>query len=143
MNERFIQNLKQLRNQRKVSQANLAKALQLSRSTITKYEKGEREPDFKTLEMLSDFFGVSIDFLLGRTPVNYPLAKQDGGAEDPASAVTEPLNPEYLTDPFTVEALKTLGGSGAILNPDQQRFLLQMIKVYLATVNAEQPNNQG
>ena len=30
------------------------------------YEKGAREPDFKTLELIADFFNVSIDYLLGR-----------------------------------------------------------------------------
>ncbi len=31
------------------------------------YEKGAREPDFETLELIADFFNVDTDYLLGRT----------------------------------------------------------------------------
>jgi transcriptional regulator with XRE-family HTH domain len=67
MNERFIKNLKALRTGKGLKQEDLAVILGLSRSTITKYENDEREPDFNTLQKIADYFGVSTDFLLGRT----------------------------------------------------------------------------
>lgn len=136
MNEQFIQNLKRLRRAKHLSQDRLAKTLKLSRSTITKYERGEREPDFKTLEMLSDFFDVSVDFLLGRAPEDY-LTKKSDAEKQPTLAVKESLAPDYLVDPFNVEVLKVLTGDGVLLNVEEQQFLLKMIQVYLATVAAE------
>lgn len=59
--------LKSLRTERGMTQDQLAKVLKISRSTIGMYEKGDREPDYETLEAIADFFNVDIDYLLGRT----------------------------------------------------------------------------
>ena len=50
-----------------MSQVALAMALNMSQNSISRYETGEREADYKTLIAFADFFNVSIDFLLGRT----------------------------------------------------------------------------
>ena len=42
----------------------------MNQNTISRYETGEREADYKSLIMLADYFGVSIDYLLERTDVN-------------------------------------------------------------------------
>lgn len=66
--------LKELRKQRGVSQLRLAMDLGLSQNTVSRYETGEREADYRTLILLGDNFNVSIDYLLGRTDnprVNY------------------------------------------------------------------------
>lgn len=52
--------LRSLRTQDKLSQADVAKAVGVARSTISMWEAGEREPDFESLEALSDFFNVPI-----------------------------------------------------------------------------------
>ncbi len=39
----------------------------MSQNTISRYETGEREADYKTLILFADYFDVSIDYLLGRT----------------------------------------------------------------------------
>lgn len=59
--------LKALRTSHHLTQDELSKKLQISRSTIGMYEKGAREPDFETLELIADYFNVDIDYLLGRT----------------------------------------------------------------------------
>ena len=59
--------LKELRKQRGVSQLRLAMDLGLSQNTVSRYETGEREADYRTLILLGDYFNVSIDYLLGRT----------------------------------------------------------------------------
>lgn len=41
--------------------------LSMSQNTISRYETGEREADYKTLILFADYFNVSIDYLLGRT----------------------------------------------------------------------------
>jgi len=52
-----------------MSQFELAEKLGVSQQTISKYEKGLREPDNATLVKLSEIFNCSIDYLLGRTDV--------------------------------------------------------------------------
>lgn len=61
--------LKQLRKEKGLSQRDLAKLLNLSHSAIGLYETGKREPDFKTLKLLSRFFNVSTDFLIGNEDI--------------------------------------------------------------------------
>lgn len=58
--------LKDLRKQRKLSQAELAEVIGVTQVTMGRYESGEREMPYQTLFQLADFFGVSIDELLGR-----------------------------------------------------------------------------
>ena len=45
----------------------LAMELNLSQNSISRYETGEREADYATLIAIADYFGVSVDYLLGRT----------------------------------------------------------------------------
>ncbi|MCR8987894.1 helix-turn-helix transcriptional regulator [Brevibacillus laterosporus] len=58
--------LKASRKAKKLTQADLSKLVGINRSTYAKYEIGINEPDNDTLQKLADFFGVSIDYLLGR-----------------------------------------------------------------------------
>jgi len=58
---------KKLRIERKLQQSDVAQALGLSRASICKYEKNEREPSLKTLIAFCDYYGVSADVMLGRT----------------------------------------------------------------------------
>ena len=41
--------------------------LNLNQNSISRYENGEREADYKTLIAFADYFNVSVDYLLGRT----------------------------------------------------------------------------
>ena len=59
--------LKNLRNQKKMTQAETAELLGIDRSTYTKYESGGSTPSFDMLQKIADFFEVSVDYLLGRT----------------------------------------------------------------------------
>ena len=59
--------LKELRKQRRLSQVRLSMDLNMNQNTISRYENGVREADYKTLILFADYFNVSIDYLLGRT----------------------------------------------------------------------------
>ena len=68
--EIFPKRLRQMRERRRISRAIMSELCGLSKSMISKYERGEREPKLETLIVLSDFFDCSIDYLVGKT--NYP-----------------------------------------------------------------------
>ncbi|MDR6884307.1 helix-turn-helix domain-containing protein [Bacillus sp. 3255] len=57
----FGKHLAELRNNKGISQYELATQMNLSRGQIANYEQGTREPDFATLVALADFFEVSLD----------------------------------------------------------------------------------
>lgn len=60
--------LKILRKEKGLTQTQLANAVGIGRQAYAYYEKGEREPSPETLCKFADFFGVTVDELLGRTP---------------------------------------------------------------------------
>lgn len=53
--------LKTLRKKNRITQKELAKALHISQTSVSKYERGESEPDLEMIIKMSDFFGVTID----------------------------------------------------------------------------------
>lgn len=57
--------LKQLRQERGLTQQQLADALGLNSVTYLRYEKGQREPSIDLLIVFAEYFDVSIDFLVG------------------------------------------------------------------------------
>ena len=59
--------LKKLRRERKISQLKLAMDLNMNQNTISRYENMEREADYETLIKFADYFGISLDYLLGRS----------------------------------------------------------------------------
>ena len=63
----FSKRLKELRTGRRLYQRELAELLGISIRGYQCYETGEHEPGVKKLIALADFYGVSIDYLVGRT----------------------------------------------------------------------------
>ena len=59
--------LKMLREKKGISQLKLALDLGLNQNSISRYESGIREADYKTLIKFADYFNVSLDYLLERT----------------------------------------------------------------------------
>lgn len=59
--------LKELREARHMTQVRLGVELDLEQNVISRYETHEREADYQTLIDIADFFGVSLDYLFGRT----------------------------------------------------------------------------
>lgn len=70
----FSDRLKQLRKENGLTQAELAKALGVSASTVALWETGRRKPQFEMFDKLSGYFVRSMDYILGtsdnpRSPV--------------------------------------------------------------------------
>ncbi len=56
--------LRIIRKQRNLNQQKVAMDLNVSREVISHYENGKRNPDIEMLKALSEYFNVSIDFLI-------------------------------------------------------------------------------
>lgn len=78
-----------LRRRQSWSQAELAKRLCISPSTVGMYEQGRREPSLEGVVDLSRAFGVSVDYLLTGTPLT----------ENDQLAMTQALEKEVQSSP--------------------------------------------
>ena len=67
-----MNNMKKIRESFQLTQVKVANDLKLSRQVYNFYENGKRNPDMQTLIKIADYYGVSIDYLLGRTNVIKP-----------------------------------------------------------------------
>lgn len=80
----FSERLKILRLKKELSQQGLADELGVSKSSISMYERGQREPDFETLEAIADYFNVDMNYLIGYSdnPVDWEHTDEDHWKED-------------------------------------------------------------
>jgi len=58
--------LKELRLSHKLTQADVAEQIHVSRPTYTEYELGKKRPSLETLVKLADLYKTSVDYLIGR-----------------------------------------------------------------------------
>lgn len=82
----FSERLKRLRMEKGITQKELADRLHISRSTIAGYESLGKEPDGEKLCALADFFGVSVDYLLGVTDSRELTSPVPAAAQRPVEA---------------------------------------------------------
>jgi repressor LexA len=81
-----------LRRGAKITQQKLAQAIGVSRSTIAMWETGASQPDNQSLTRLADYFGVSIDYLLGRDDSDPSAVKTAEGSKSPCSVESKPAS---------------------------------------------------
>ena len=72
-----MERLKELRTAQKLTQQQMADYLGVDRTTYVKYETDKSEPTFDTLQKLADYFGVTVDFLMGRDTIEKPAATME------------------------------------------------------------------
>lgn len=82
----------ELRMDRNMKQEDLAAILNISRSALANWESGNRRIDIETLVVIADFFGVSCDYLLGRTKHKYNFALENKKNVDAIMDVYETVN---------------------------------------------------
>ena len=70
-------NLRKLRKEKGLSQIAVQMQTGIEQALISKYENGERVPPTETLMQLADFYGVSMDYIIGKTKIcsNYMVPK--------------------------------------------------------------------
>lgn len=64
---KLAERMKSLRMEKGLRQEDAAKELDISMSAYCRYEYGKREPNASVLWRMADFFGVSMDYLVGRS----------------------------------------------------------------------------
>lgn len=69
--------LKEIRKKKKMNQLFVARKLNISREALSYYENGKREPSFATLNAISKFFNVSIDYLINGKEFKKNSGKQN------------------------------------------------------------------
>lgn len=68
-----MENLRELREKRHVTQVRLSIAAEVSQETISAYESGKAMPSAETLIKIADYLNTSADYLLGRISDDKPL----------------------------------------------------------------------
>lgn len=130
--------LRTLRMDRGISQDEIAKHLGIGRTTYVKYERGDINPARK-LKALADFFGVSIDYLLGNdTPASNPQTTT------PARDLLDMLfadEPEFLAKVKNIEMSGKINKPGVLAQlTDRQK---ERIKDIIKLTYNEALNNGG
>lgn len=98
----FNARLKEIRKERGYTMKSASEKMEMSFSTYSKYESGERSPDLATLVRLAKFFECSTDYLLGLTnfPRGYiqkaPPELEDAGLESVTKTKDEPLTAQEI-----------------------------------------------
>ncbi len=76
MENNFCHTLSALRKSRGLSQRKVAQVLGISQALLSHYENGAREPGLAFVVKVCDYYGVSADYLLGRTDMPHGYAER-------------------------------------------------------------------
>lgn len=72
-----IDRLKEIREDKDYTQREIAKLLSVKQQQYSKYELGINIIPLEKICILADFYGTTIDYLVGRTDVDMPLPKSN------------------------------------------------------------------
>jgi transcriptional regulator with XRE-family HTH domain len=76
--EQIGKRLRNLREKFGLSQTELSRRLKIPNQSISNYERGSRQPDYESLILLADFYGVSIDYIIRGSATYAPKLGQEG-----------------------------------------------------------------
>jgi len=93
MQNKFSDSVKMLRESQNLSQEQFGKLIGLSKQTINDIEKGRSKTTLDRAAKIADYFGVSIDYLMGRTDSPTPVLRA-------ASGLTEDTDMEAVEGVF-------------------------------------------
>jgi transcriptional regulator with XRE-family HTH domain len=115
---KFGNRIAQLRDEKRLTQEELAQKVGINRAALSHYENNRREPDYETLQRIATFFHVSIDYLMG-------------GVQD-ASKITDPDVQQFvdgleLSDQALLEKF-ALTVDGRKLTPDEAKRFIAFIR---------------
>ena len=111
--------IKELREEKKLSQTKLAEIIQTSQRNIGRWENNENEPSYSQIIKLADFFGCSIDYLVGRDD-DYQIVSSGQLTDQTLSKDEKTMLDAFRTlGPFEREAIliqiKALAGEKSLI----------------------------
>lgn len=129
-------NLKKARLEKKVTQAEVASFLGITRAAYTNIENGNREADYKTLSKLSSYFDASIDYLIGSEEKKEPAA-DDGDKLNPNTVVFCDKDGERQVLQYSEEQMQKLN---RILSSTKKESLSEYEEI-IDRINQLSPSN--
>ncbi len=124
------ENIKYFRERQNWFQREMAERLNISRSTLAKYETGERVPDLHTLIKIADLFNISLDHLVGRPYQMEDLLREVRKMYKPGEEVDEQML-EMITFIQRNRELKELLFRLSRLPKDEQERVLSVLGALL------------
>lgn len=123
------QRLKQLREEKGLSQEEVAKLIGVGRTTYLKYESGENRP-VRKLDELTRLFNVSSDYIMGLSPERSPHAKNNLAQDQSLPPLTKKDEREIARD--LENMLNSLDGAAGMGDAEDEEDL-EMLKASLET----------
>lgn len=104
MNKDFSRIITLLRKEKKLSQKQVSSDLGISQALLSHYEKGIRECGLEFLIKIADYYDVSCDYLLGRTPQRYSDITDisDDASKAKSNAVSQIVNQKLIQNTQSV-----------------------------------------
>lgn len=131
MNTNIPEALKYLRAKRGITQAELAEALGVGKSTISMYEVGAREPDFEMLENIADYFNVDMMFLV----------RPNAAEQEKAPTLTKKDERDIARDLEAIMAELEAGGDmmfdGDPMTPEARESIMSAMRLGLEAAKAK------
>ncbi len=152
MNSDFPRIITLLRKERGISQKNAASALGISQALLSHYEKGIRECGLDFLVKTADYYNVSCDYLLGRSPepagktISYediPEHEQNVREKNTSGGVIASFNKKLIVNSVSaVFSLAQKTGSATILKEISSYLMLAVYKCFRVVYTANPKNDQ-
>lgn len=137
--------IKQLRKENGLTQTGLAEALGVTKGTVSTWETNSRTPSFDTLNMMSDMFHRSLDYIMGRSDDATPITASDADLDELALSDVEEDLTEYALkyarlDQYGREAVEAI--IRAEYNRCRLQNTLQPQSTYLESISVRRGNTE-
>lgn len=144
MNSHFPRIITLLRKERGLSQKAVAESLGVSQALLSHYEKGIRECGLDFVVKIADFYDVSCDYLLGRTPHPSGATVQISQPAAISRSAQETLGQTLLINSLSV-LYSILGNCGNedITNETSAYLFCEVYRVFRILYSANSKNPQG
>lgn len=124
--------VRNLRNERRMTQQELAIGISVTKETVHRYESGKRKPEYDALIRLSTYFNCSIDYLCDRSSYRETVEDYLQKAGNPVTKVarSEPLEIEEPAGECVPEKI-----------PEQKELQLDLVRI--VQEHAQEPKKKG
>lgn len=150
MNKDFPRIITMLRKEKKLSQKQVATDLEISQALLSHYEKGIRECGLDFIVKIAEYYGVSCDFLLGRTPErtgatlsfdDIPDDNPDNEENIKGNTLVPMLNKKILGNSLTIIYDILAKSKSKQLTADVSNYLMLAVYKVFRTLYSANDNN--